>query len=75
MSSLTLRDAFLHAALPVAASMGLSTIFHAASFNDDMLSQAGLIKNTQPLHEVIEEREKEQLHTIMYVNTMNGMGA
>ncbi|MES2728626.1 MAG: hypothetical protein V4621_00825 [Pseudomonadota bacterium] len=74
MSPHTLRDAFLHAALPVAAGMGLTTIFQAASFNNDMLSQAGLIKNTPPQHEVIDAREKETLHTMQYVHNMTGMG-
>ena len=71
-----LRAAFLEAALPatMAGGLGLSSIFSAAAFNDDMLGQAGLIKNTTPHHEMIEERHKEQIHTMAFVNNMTGMG-
>ncbi len=72
MTTDRLRAAFLEAALP--ATLGLSSIFHAAAFNDDMLGQAGLIKNAIPLHEEIEEREKQTIGTIAYVNNMGGMG-
>lgn len=67
-----LRAAFLDAALP--ATLGISSIFHAAAFNNDMLGQAGLIKNGPTPNETVEERENRTLGTLTYIQNMTGPG-